>query len=91
MSNTLNTQVAERYIETAEYGIVRVSLVKLPASHGGAFESAVFLPNGDSYVWMKNHVLDYAVDGYEHVVRNVVQFIDFERNSDFPAWEERIA
>jgi hypothetical protein len=80
MSNTLNTQVSERYIETNAYGTVRVSLVKLPANWGGHFESAVFLPNGDSYVWMQNHVLDYAVDGFEHLVAHAEEFIEFERD-----------
>ena len=88
MNAPLNTQVAERYVDTNSFGVVRVSLAKLPASHGGYFESAVFLPNGDSYVWMQNHVLDYAVDGYEHVLAHVEEFIEFEIS--YPAWEEAI-
>lgn len=82
MNTTLNTQVAQRYVNTNSFGTVRVSLVKLPAGiHGGFFESAVILPNGETFVWMRNHVLDYAVDGYEHVLRHVEEFIEYEKDA----------
>lgn len=79
MSNT--SQVADRRYVVKGVGTVRVSLVKLPANHGGMFESAVFLPNGDALIYARNYVLDYAVDMFETLCTptHLASFIESEQ------------
>lgn len=73
-NNTLNTVVAERFVELPHVGIAHVRLVKLPAAQRGWFESLVSVEGNigtaGPVIYCRNHVLDYAVDMYEHIADN---------------------